>query len=212
MRFMPTGTLYIISAPSGCGKTSLVAALRRSVANLCVSISHTTRPPRSGEHAAINYHFVSETQFQQLILENAFLEYAEVFGYYYGTTLSWVQQQINAGLDVILEIDWQGARQIKTKFPAAIGIFILPPSWAALQHRLQQRGQDQPSTIQKRMQQAKIEISHHTEYDYLVVNAQFEQAVLDLEVIIHSRRLHIATQTQTLDPLINSLLLENACK
>lgn len=200
------GTLYIISAPSGGGKTSLVRALVSSVPNLFISVSHTTRLMRPGEQDGINYHFVSDDQFQKLLQQNIFLEHAEVFGHYYGTSRAWVEEQLAQGHDVILEIDWQGAQQIRQRFKQNVSIFILPPSCEALQKRLMTRAQDNLSVIDKRMAQARNEMSHYFEFDYLVINDIFENALEDLRTIILSRRLAIAYQVPQHSKLIQNLL------
>lgn len=200
------GTLYIISAPSGGGKTSLVHALLESVSNLEASISYTTRPPRPGEKDGIDYYFVNETEFKKLIQTNALLEHAIVFGYYYGTSLDWVSKKIEAGIDVILEIDWQGARQIREKMPESIGIFIIPPSWEILEKRLHLRAQDKKTVIQKRMADAKTELTHYQEYDYLIVNENFSNALADLNAILRVRRLRCSVQKNELSALLESLL------
>lgn len=183
------GSLYIISAPSGAGKTSLVHALTQIVPDLKISISHTTRPPRNNEKNGVNYHFIEPTEFQTMIDAEAFLEYATVFSHLYGTSKKEVLHYLQAGQDVILEIDWQGAALIRQRYQDAISIFILPPSLSALKERLTKRGQDQPAIIEKRLQAATSEMSHYPEFDYLVVNAVFDQAVNDLSSIIHSHRL-----------------------
>jgi len=170
------GTLFIISAPSGAGKTSLVSALVTQDPQLRISVSHTTRAPRTAEVHSQNYYFIDLPTFNQLKAEQAFLEYAQVFGHWYGTTQAWVENQLNAGFDVILEIDWQGARRVREML-SCVNIFILPPSRAALEARLQNRAQDPPQVIVRRMQQASVEISHYHEYDYVVVNDVFEQAL-----------------------------------
>lgn len=200
------GTLYIISAPSGGGKTSLVNALLESVANLEVSVSHTTRPPRPGEKNNIDYHFVTEKAFENLIAKKNFLEHAKVFGNYYGTSRVWVEKKLKAGIDIILEIDWQGARQIRSMMPDAIGIFILPPSWQILEKRLRQRAQDEKSVIAKRMAQAHDEVAHYHEYDYLVVNDNFAKALADLSAIIRVRRLRLPVQKKEQASLLKKLL------
>ena len=187
---MARGKLFLISAPSGAGKTSLVNALLENAArandNLCVSISHTTRPKRPGEVDGKNYHFVSEEQFTALRNEGAFLESAEVFGNFYGTSRNWVEEQLENGWDVILEIDWQGASQVKDLVKGAISIYILPPSLEALRDRLTNRGQDDKAVIDKRMAEAVNEISHYDLADYIVINEQFDLALEALETIIHS--------------------------
>ena len=200
------GTLYIISAPSGGGKTSLVNALLESVSNLEVSISYTTRAPRPGEKEGVDYHFVNETQFKQLIQEKAFLEHATVFGHYYGTSVAWVSKKIAAGIDIILEIDWQGAQQIREKMPESIGIFIIPPSWEILEKRLRLRAQDEETVIKKRMADAKAELAHFDEYDYLILNENFSNALADLNAILRVRRLRSGVQKRELAPLLETLL------
>jgi guanylate kinase len=200
------GTLYIISAPSGGGKTSLVNALLESVANLEVSVSYTTRPPRPGEREGLDYHFIDEIGFKKLIETKSFLEHAIVFSHHYGTSLDWVTKKIEAGVDIILEIDWQGARQIREKMPESIGIFIVPPSWEVLEKRLQLRAQDKKSVIKKRMADAKAELAHYDEYDYLIVNENFSNALADLSAILRVRRLRCSIQKKELAPLLATLL------
>ena len=189
------GTLYIIAAPSGTGKTSLVKAMVESIPHVRVSISHTTRPIRPGEKDGINYHFTHEDSFLDLMNNGQFLEYAEVFGNYYGTSEIWVREQLDCGEDVILEIDWQGAQQIRRLMPEAIGIFILPPSKKALKKRLIGRGTDNIEVIKHRLDQAIDEISHHSEFDYLVINDEFHLALRTLQTIICRCRLAIYSQT-----------------
>jgi guanylate kinase len=200
------GTLYIISAPSGCGKTSLVNALLQSTSNLALSVSHTTRPPRPGEQDAVNYHFIDATPFQKMVDDQAFLEHAQVFGFYYGTSRSKVLEQLAQGIDVVLEIDWQGAQQIRTHLSNTVSIFILPPSKEALRQRLQSRRQDNEQVIDQRMQRAHEELSHYDEYDYLVFNDQFDYALSDLNAIVHARRLRFAAQKVCHKALIAQLL------
>jgi guanylate kinase len=189
-----TGTLFTISAPSGAGKTSLVEALVARVPALTVSVSHTTRPQRRGEVDGVNYHFVEPATFQAMLGEGAFLEHAEVFGNCYGTSQAWVQEHLSAGTDVILEIDWQGAQQVKRLMPQTCSIFILPPSRETLHERLTARGQDDPETIARRMAQAVAEMSHYVEYDYLVFNDDFERALDELAAIVQSCRLRTRAQ------------------
>ncbi len=188
------GNLYIISAPSGAGKTSLVNALVLILDDLQVSISHTTRARRPGEVDGTNYHFVAKEQFEQMLGEGAFLESAEVFGNYYGTSQQWVEETLATGHDVILEIDWQGAQQVRRLLPTAISIFILPPSRAALQERLNNRGQDPAAIIAQRMAAAISEMSHYAEADYLVVNDQFDTALQELRAVLVSWRLQTTKQ------------------
>lgn len=209
---MPQGSLYLISAPSGAGKTSLVKALvaaseQGSGAHaLRVSVSHTTRAQRPGEVDGVNYHFTSVEAFRHMIGEGAFLEYAEVFGNFYGTSRAWVDQQLAAGVDVILEIDWQGADQIKNLLPDSVRICILPPSRAALEQRLVGRGTDKPEVIAQRMAKAVDEMSHYAKADYLVINDDFSQALADLQAIFRSTLLRREVQQERHGDLIHSLL------
>jgi guanylate kinase len=185
-----TRKLYVIAAPSGAGKSSLVKALTTTLDNTVASISYTTRLPRPGEVDGEHYYFIDTAQFEKMIAEDAFLEYATVFSKianrYYGTERRWVEAQLQAGKNVILEIDWQGARQVFSKMPEAIGIFILPPTLATLEERLSKRGQDNPELITQRMSVAQDEISHYTEYDYLVVNRDFDIALKEIQAIIQT--------------------------
>ena len=178
--------LFIVAAPSGCGKTSLVESLTNGTKNLRVSISHTTRKPRADEVNGTNYHFVSVSEFQKMISDAAFIEHAEVFENLYGTSKKLINDNLNNNIDVILEIDWQGARQVKQNLPSAISIFILPPSKEALELRLKNRAQDDELIIKKRMQDAENQMSHFNEFDYLVINDNFNAALADLESIISS--------------------------
>ncbi|MEE2733658.1 MAG: guanylate kinase [Pseudomonadota bacterium] len=200
------GTLFVVSAPSGAGKTSLVHALVESTPDLHVSVSHTTRQQRPGEVDGVNYHFVSKSTFTDMLNDNAFLEHAEVFGNWYGTSKQAVADQLQAGLDVILEIDWQGAEQIRRQAPQAVSVFILPPSRTVLQQRLVGRGQDSDSVIQGRMAQATEQISHHVEFDYLIINDEFEVALQELRSVISSQRLRHSKQAERHADLITSLL------
>ena len=185
---MGNGTLFIISAPSGAGKTSLVNEILGHMENIQASISHTTRDRRPGEQDGINYHFVDHDSFLSMIGENAFLEHAQVFGNYYGTSEQWVRATLAAGTDVILEIDWQGAEQVRRKFNESKSIFILPPSKKALRERLNGRGQDDADVIAKRIAAATEEMSHYVEADYLVINDDFEVASSELDAIITAMR------------------------
>lgn len=200
------GRLYVVSAPSGAGKTSLIAALLPLVPKLEVSVSLTTRPQRPGEENGINYHFVSQEQFAELIQQQAFFEHAEVFGNFYGTSRATVEQQLAAGIDVILEIDWQGAQQVRKQYAEAIGIFILPPSSAELRNRLTKRGQDSAAVIDGRMQQAISEMSHWHEYDYVIINAEFSAALAELKAIFIAKRLELSQQRQRQAALIADLV------
>lgn len=183
---MTLGTLFIISAPSGAGKTSLVAELLNRLDNLQVSVSHTTRPSRSGEKDGIDYHFVSHQQFETMVEQQQFVEHAKVHNNYYGTSEEWVNSTLKKGIDVILEIDWQGAEQVRKKFPISKSIFILPPSKQALFERLKGRGQDSDEVIDQRVAAAKEEMSHYHDADYLVINDQFELACKQLQCIIQA--------------------------
>ncbi len=188
------GQLYIVSAPSGAGKTSLVAALLERDPRICVSVSHTTRPMRPGEQDGVNYNFVSKDEFLELAGQGVFLEHAEVFGNYYGTSELWVNDTLAQGKDVILEIDWQGAAQVRRKRPDALSIFILPPSMEALEKRLRGRGQDPEDVIRRRLSEARSEMSHYAEFDFLVVNDAFDEAVADLLAIFRAQRLRVSRQ------------------
>jgi len=203
---MSKGTLFIISAPSGAGKTSLVKALLENTDNIKVSISHTTRQPRPGEVDGVHYHFVMENDFLDMLTQNLFLEHAQIYDHYYGTSQQWLREQLNAGTDIILEIDWQGAEQVRRLMPDAMGIFILPPSRLALEERLRERGKDSEEVIAKRLQGAIDEISHYVEFDYLVVNDDFEQARSDLQTIVYSQRLAQLVQSSKLERLLIELL------
>jgi len=180
------GRLFIISAPSGAGKTSLVKALLEANPNLLVSISYTTRPMRPGERDGVDYHFVDNKTFENLIKAGDFLEYARVFDHYYGTSRSHVRGQLSKGLDVILEIDWQGAQLVRRAMEENVSIFILPPSRIALEHRLRSRKQDSNKVIARRLQEAVTEISHYDEFDYVVVNDDFSTTLDELQAIIKS--------------------------
>lgn len=193
---MSVGSLFIVMAPSGAGKTSLVNALVEAEGSesLCVSISHTTREMRPGEVDGRNYHFVDEARFDAMLQRGEFIECAEVYGHHYGTSQAWVRERLAGGMNVILEIDWQGAAQVRNAMPEACTIFILPPSVETLRERLTRRAQDDRATIERRMRQAVDEISHVAEADYVVVNADFKTALEDLRAIVRSRRLTLAYQ------------------
>jgi guanylate kinase len=201
-----TGTLYTVSAPSGAGKTSLVAALIERSDQLVVSVSHTTRPIRPGETDGVNYHFVAESEFLAMLERTEFLEHARVFDNLYGTSQVWVEEQLARGVDVILEIDWQGAKQVKRLMPQSQAIFILPPSRDALEQRLNSRGQDDADIIRRRLSEAVEEISHYTESDYLVINNEFDLALTELHAIITSARLRTEKQVIRLSTLLQNLL------
>jgi guanylate kinase len=200
------GTLYIVSAPSGAGKTSLLKALLENAQGIGLSVSHTTRAKRPGEQEGVHYHYVDEATFTQMVADQAFLEHAKVFDNYYGTSQAVVLAQLASGQDVILEIDWQGAQQVREHFPQAVGIFILPPSKDALRERLTDRGQDDTAIIDRRMRDAEAEMSHYHEFDYVVVNDEFEGALGELRAIITSQRLSISRQQVVLRDLIKALL------
>src|SRR5690606_14361694 len=188
------GTLYTVSAPSGAGKTSLVAALVKKRPEICVSISHTTRSMRPGEVDGVNYHFVDHATFEQMLGEGAFLESAKVFSNFYGTSQAWVESTLAQGRDVILEIDWQGAAQVRRQLPETISLFILPPSREALRERLTGRGQDPQEVIDARMAEAINEMTHYVEADYLLVNDDFTQALAQFEALIDAQKLRRDTQ------------------
>ncbi|AZZ43823.1 guanylate kinase [Pseudomonadaceae bacterium SI-3] len=201
-----TGTLYIVSAPSGAGKTSLVKALLDAQPQVRVSVSHTTRPMRPGEVDGVNYHFVSREEFLQRLEHGEFLEHAEVFGNLYGTSQRWLEQTLNEGFDLILEIDWQGAQQVRRLMPQAKSIFILPPTQEALRQRLTNRGQDSDDVIETRMREAISEMTHYVEYDYLVINDDFAHALIDLQAIFRANQLLQAAQQQRFEGLLGQLL------
>lgn len=201
-----TGTLFTVSAPSGAGKTSLVNALADSLVNVQISISHTTRPMRPGEIQGVDYHFVDRQKFDQMLNEGAFLEHAQVFGNYYATSRQWVEETLAQGVDVILEIDWQGALQVHQQLPATQGIFILPPSLEALEQRLTQRGQDGEEVICRRIACAREEMVHYSEADYLIVNENFTTALEELKTLVSSQRLTLDKQCQRHRQLLKDLL------
>lgn len=202
---MAKGHLFVITAPSGAGKTSLVSALVKSNPGICVSISHTTRSPRPGEVDGVNYHFVTKQAFIEMLERGDFLESAEVYGHHYGTSQTWVNQMLVSGKNVILEIDWQGAAQIRNLNPEACFIFILPPSLASLRARLEARGQDDTDTIEGRMRQAVSDINHVAEADYIVVNEEFEAALEDIKAIVRASQLTVNVQQYNRAELLSSL-------
>jgi guanylate kinase len=203
---MPQGTLFIVSAPSGAGKTSLVRELIESLDGIQVSVSHTTRAKREGEVNGVNYHFTDVAEFEAMIARGEFFEYAQVFDNYYGTSRQAVEALLSAGQDVILEIDWQGAQQVREQMPDAVSIFILPPSRNELERRLASRGTDEHAVIARRMRDAVSEMSHYHEYDYLVVNDDFTTALQELQSLIISRRLSRPVMSKRHAPLLASLL------
>ena len=202
----PQGTLYIFAAPSGAGKTSLVKALLDKSDGIEVSVSHTTRAPREGEVDGVNYHFTDIAAFNVMVNEGAFLEHAQVFDNLYGTARANIEDRLAAGVDVILEIDWQGARQVRQQFPDSLGVFILPPSRRALEDRLRGRGQDGDEVIARRMRDAESEMSHYAEFDYLVINDDFETALEELKAIITANRLRSPLQASRYGEMLNELL------
>lgn len=195
MKANAIGTLFVISAPSGAGKTSLIAALIEEMPNLMVSVSHTTRAPRPGEIDGVHYHFVTPEVYRELEESNMFLEHANVFGYQYATSREWVEAYLAKGFDILLEIDWQGAQQIKAQFQqTSVSIFILPPSLAILESRLRARKQDSNEVIRYRMERATDEILHYPEYDYLIINEDFDIARRELKAVITAERLRTDRQ------------------
>ena len=205
---MSLGNLYILSAPSGAGKSSLINALLADLPRneVRLSISHTTRNPRPAEEDGVHYYFTTHAEFEALIEKDHFLEWAEVFGNYYGTSLPMIEKSLEQGVDVFLDIDWQGARQIRQKVPNVKTIFILPPSREELKNRLVGRGQDSEETIAKRMAEAKSEMSHYSEFDYVIVNDDFQQALSELKAILTAERLKLVSQEIRHKALIEQLL------
>ncbi len=205
-----SGTLFMVSAPSGAGKTSLVKALVEQVDNLSVSISHTTRKPRIGEVNGEAYHFVDEAEFKQMIKDNRFLEHARVFKHHYGTSKQHIEEDLAAGKNIILDIDWQGARQIKSLLRNSVGIFVLPPDYHSLRDRLINRHDEDMEMVEYRMQQARNEMSHYKEYDYVVINDDFDAAVVDLTAIISATNLGSCRQSAYFDQIVNEIMAEEA--
>jgi len=200
------GMLYIISAPSGAGKTSLVKALLEEVDFIEVSVSYTTRSRRPGEREGIDYHYIDQDHFKQMIADEQFIEHAEVFSNYYGTSKEQIKEKLKAGIDIILEIDWQGALQVKEQFAQCSTLFILPPSRKELLSRLTERGQDSEEVINNRMNESIEQLSHYKEFDYLIVNDQFAHALGELKSLIHAFRLRQTTQCRRHHNLIEALL------
>lgn len=207
---MAQGTLYIVSAPSGAGKSSLITALLETNPTYAmkVSVSHTTRGMRPGEEDGVHYHFIQKENFEELIQKGEFLEYAEVFGNYYGTSRVWIEDSLKKGIDVFLDIDWQGARQIRKQMPKAKSVFIIPPSNGELERRLTTRGQDSEAVVAKRMSEAKSEMSHFDEYDYLIVNDDFDVSLIDFKAIIRAERLKQDKQAAKYSGMLTALLAE----
>jgi len=203
---MTTGVLFVVSAPSGAGKTSLLRALIPTDARLRLSVSHTTRGARPGEQDGTHYHFVDRARFEAMVAAGEFLEHARVFDNLYGTAERSVRDVLGANFDVVLEIDWQGARQVRARFAEAVSVFIVPPSVEALRQRLSGRGQDSAEIIDRRMRDARSELSHFGEYDYLVVNDDFDEALADLRAIVGAERLRLARQQARLGAALEAML------
>jgi guanylate kinase len=203
---VPTGNLYVVAAPSGGGKTSIVNALLDQEAGIQLSVSFTTRAPRPGEVDGVHYHFVDEPQFMALMESGEFLENAHVHGNWYATSSTWLQQQVASGHDVLLEIDWQGAAQVRGLIPSSVHLFILPPSLSVLRERLEKRGQDSPDVIARRLDAAQEEMRHCNEFDYVIINQDFATAVADLAAVIRASRLRSAQQRVRHAGLVASLL------
>lgn len=200
------GTLFIVAAPSGGGKTSLVKKLLHDVGSIEVSVSHTTREMRPGETNGIDYFFTSDVDFQKLIEQNAFVEHACVFNHFYGTSFHQIKERLSSGIDVVLDIDWQGAQQIKQAFSNAVSVFVIPPSLGVLKQRLQDRRQDNDDVIEDRMKRARDEMSHYSEFDYLIVNDDFDAAAAQLQSIVIAHRLRTARQSIQQRNLLSFLL------
>jgi len=200
------GDLFIISAPSGAGKTSLVKALVESLPDIGISISHTTREPRQNEQDGVDYHFVDKSSFDNMLAQDLFLEHATVFRHDYGTSRAWVEKQLKTGQDVVLEIDWQGAQQVRVLWPNTISVFILPPSLSALEARLKARGRDSEADIAHRLGIAQEELRHFSDFDYLICNEHFEQALEELIGLVRSVRLRQSRQAKRLHAILQSLL------
>ena len=203
---MIQGTLFIISAPSGAGKTSLLKALIQAESGIRIAVSHTTRPMRPGEQNGVHYWFTKKSEFRNMVEEGAFVEHAEVFGNLYGTSENALRELLQTGVDVVLEIDWQGAQQVRKRFPEAISVFLLPPTPQALRQRLVGRGQDSAAVIERRMREARSEMEHYTEYDFLVINDQFDQALNELRALFVSQRLRESVQSRRLEAQLKALL------
>ena len=202
---VPAGNLFVIAAPSGGGKTSLTRALLEREPGIRLSVSYTTRPPRPGEQDGVDYHFVSAARFAALKEGNEFLEHAHVHGNWYATSAIWLKSQVSAGQDVLLEIDWQGAAQVRVLIPESVHIFILPPALESLEERLVRRGQDDAATIARRLIAAREEIRHCVEFDYVIINQEFASAVDDLTAVVRATRLRTAQQLVRHQPLIAQL-------
>jgi guanylate kinase len=202
------GNLFVVAAPSGAGKSSLVKALLELDSHLALSVSHTTRAPRGQDQHGREYWFIDEPEFRAMIGRSEFFEWAQVHGKLYGTSRLGVDERLARGEDVVLEIDWQGAQQIKRLFPQTVTIFILPPSWAELEQRLKRRGEDRPEVIATRMANAREEVSHAREFDFVIINALFETALFDLKTVVHSQRLKFAAQRRNKSAVFTALDLD----
>lgn len=202
------GNLFVVAAPSGAGKSSLVKALLELDSHLSVSVSHTTREPRGQEQQGREYIFVAEAEFHAMVDRGEFFEWAEVHGNRYGTSRLGIEARLMAGEDVVLEIDWQGALQIKQLFPHAVLIFILPPSWGELEQRLKRRGEDHPEVITTRLANARVEVDQARHFDYVIINALFETALFDLKTVVHSQRLKYAAQRRAKSAVFAALNLD----
>ncbi len=202
---MARGNIYVVTAPSGAGKTTLVRALLAADSRIQLSVSFTTRAPRTGEVNGKDYNFVTRDEFERMIAKSSLLEHAEVFGNYYGTSQEWIESMLEQGQDILLEIDWQGAQQVRRLLPEAIGIFILPPSLTVLEDRLRGRGKDSEEVILRRLSAAKEEIGHVDEFDYLVINDRFEDALQDLIAIARSERLRLGRQSDLHQAMIAAM-------
>ena len=202
------GNLFVVAAPSGAGKSSLVKALLELDSHLTVSISHTTRPPRGQEQHGREYWFIDEPEFRAMIGRGEFFEWAHVHGSLYGTSRRAIEDRLSRGEDVVLEIDWQGALQIKRLFEHAVLIFVLPPSWDELRQRLQRRGEDKADTIEQRMANAREEVDHAREFDFVIINALFETALFDLKTVVHSQRLKYAAQRRNKSAVFAALNID----
>ena len=200
---MSNGNLFVVVAPSGAGKTTLVDELLKREANIRLSISYTTRAPRKGEQDGREYHFIAREAFERMIAAGEFLEHANVYGNYYGTSRKWIERELAGDHDVLLEIDWQGARQVRKLFAHMVGIFILPPSIAELRRRLEARGKDAADAIERRMASARNEVSHVLEFEYIIVNERFETALDDLVGIVRAARVSRAQQAVRLEKLLD---------
>jgi guanylate kinase len=201
------GNLFVVAAPSGAGKSSLVNALLELDSHLALSVSHTTRAPRGQELHGREYWFVDEAEFRAMVSRDEFFEWAQVHGYLYGTSRKAIQERLEHGEDVVLEIDWQGALQIKRLFEHAVLIFILPPSWEELHRRLTRRGEDRPEVIEERMANARGEVPHARDFDFVIINALFETALFDLKTVVHSQRLKYAAQQRNKSQVFAALNL-----